>query len=354
MKTATRPPAEAQAPAPEQQTTRSLGIGTWARGRSQVSVAHLQTWGLFGALAAIAFMVVSVYLRPPPKAPEVRIPEPTTAPEGFAESYIETWLVANPGDTLQPFFPFRVDFGRQGLGAPPPPPTVLSTASIDAVQLGADYWTVTVLARTRLGDGPVTNRYFRVPVARTTVRPPGVAAEAKDAAARSYKVYVAAMTPAEVSGPLGAKAPELAVESFTKPEANDPLAASVSQFLAALLTGKGELGRYTAPDSNVRPIVPSPFVAVEVTSLGARRFDSAQHLEVVATATGIDAAGHPTGLTYPLELVLREGRWEVVRVLYAPTLGAQPDLTPTPVAAPPTTVALPTTTSSTSTTRRTN
>lgn len=347
--TRTRPD---HAPAPEA-TTRFLGAGAWVRGKSQVASARLITWGMFGGLGIIALLAVVSFFRPPPKAAVQAIPEPTVAPEGFAEMFVATWLTAKPGDSLQPFIPIRVDFGprNSSIGSSPAPPTVLRTAAVGAVQLGRDYWTITVAANTQVVNGPVLTRFFRVPVLRAEVLTNG----------SPTQVYVATNTPAEVAGPVGAKLPDLDVGSFRRPEPNDPLASSVTQFLAALLTGKGELGRYTAPDSTVRPISPVPFTGIEVTSLGARRFDGdSEHLEVVATATGIDAAGFATGLTYPLELVLRDGRWEVVRVLYAPTLpDHQDDLTPTPPVPVPTTVtAVPSTTtnptSSTSTTTRRN
>lgn len=338
-----KPPTRDHAPAPTDNGRRALGAGAWLKGKSQVASARVLTYALYGSLVLALVMAAAALVRPQAKPPATVVPEATVGPEGFAEMFVAEWLTAEPGDNLAPFWPGRVDFGsRNPLGntAGPPPPRVMHTASIAATQIGPDYWSVTVAAQTQTAESDVTTRFFRVPVVRTP-----------------DKVFVAPTTPSEVAGPVGSRMPDLAVGGLRQPKPNDPVAASVGQFLAALLTGKGELGRYIAPDSTVRPILPVPFIAVEVSGMSVRRLSDASHLEVVAAATGIDSVGHLTALTYPLELVQREGRWEVVRVIFAPSLSPnQPDLTPpAPVASTSTIPAVPTTpTSTTSTTIRRN
>jgi hypothetical protein len=241
-------------------------------------------------------------------------------------------LVAQPGDTLAPFYPARMDFGTRTplpSAALPPALKVLRTASIEASELNPGYWSVTVGAQVQAGDSTPDNRFYRVAVLRTRIG-----------------AYVAAALPSEVAGPLGAKAPNLAVGSGDHPDANDPVAISVSQFLGALLAGKGDLTRYMAPGSTVRAILPVPFSAVEVTDIASRKIGGdAAHIEVDAAAVAVDAGGRLASLTYPLELTMSEGRWEVVRILSGPSLASQqPDLSPVTTVPLPTTLPLPSTT----------
>jgi len=274
-------------------------------------------------------MATVAFLRPAPTPPPVKLPEPTVSAEGFAQLFVATWLSAGPGDSLAPFYPGRMDFGSRTplpSAALPPALKVLRTASIDASEISPSYWSVTVGAQVQAGDANPETRFYRVPVLRTRIG-----------------AFVSASLPYEVAGPLGARSPSLAVGSGDHPSSADPVAVSVGQFLGALLAGKGDLSRYMAPDSTVKAIVPVPFTAVEVTDIASRKIGGdANHIEVDAAAVAVDAGGRLASLTYPLELARREGRWEVVRILSAPSLAStQPDLSPVTTVAPATTLPLP-------------
>lgn len=331
MSVLTRPSPDRATPAADPAPKTPLGLGGWARGRSLTSSTKFATYGLIGVVGLGLVMAILAFIRPAPKPAPVKIPEPTVSAEGFAQLFVATWLSAGPGDSLAPFYPGRMDFGsRTPLPAAGPPPVlrVLRTASIEATELSPSYWSVTVGAQVQAGEANPDTRFYRVPVLRTRIG-----------------AYVAASLPSEVAGSLGAKAPNLAVGSGDHPESTDPVAISVSQFLGALLAGKGELSRYMAPDSTVKPIVPVPFSAVEITDIASRKIGGdANHIEVDAAAVAVDTGGRLASLTYPLELAKREGRWEVVRILSAPSLASnQPDLSPVTTVAPATTLPLPST-----------
>lgn len=316
----------------------SRALGGFVKGRSQVATARVGTFGLFAALGLALVLASLAFVRPAKEPVAVHIPAQTVGPEGVAELFVATWLAASPGDSLAPYYPGTATAALrpQYAPVPPPAPKVLRTATIRADELADNYWSVTVGAMTQAGDAPVATRFFRVPMMLTRV-----------------KLYVASALPSEVAGPLGSKSPDLAVGSLGRPNPADPVAVSVAQFLAALLTGQGELTRYTSADTTVAPINPIPFAAVELTDLATRKLNGdINHLEVVAAATAMDANGHPTGLSFPLEMSLRNSRWEVIRVLLAPSLsGSQPDLTPaTPLASIATTSSTSSTTTPSSST----
>ena len=58
--------------------------------------------------------------------------------------------------------------------------------------------------------------------------------------------------PAIVAGPAEGDPVDDDWPAGSPPMADDPLADTVERFLAALLTGNGELGRYAAPGSDLR------------------------------------------------------------------------------------------------------
>jgi len=104
-----------------------------------------------------------------------------------------------------------------------------------------------------------------------------------------------------------------------------PVSDTVLSFLAAYLTGQGELDRYTSPDTDVSPITPAPFASVKpVALLSSDLPDKAPAdgatLGVLATVTATTASGQQLNSTYAFELKARAGRWEVLKLLDAPTI----------------------------------
>jgi hypothetical protein len=101
------------------------------------------------------------------------------------------------------------------------------------------------------------------------------------------------------------------------------LEATVVRFLAAYLTGDGEVERYTAPDARIRPVTPAPFTTVEVTYAGVERPPDGS-LAATVNVDGTSPSGGSLAVSYLLLVVERDGRFEVARVL--PPLPAIPQL----------------------------
>jgi hypothetical protein len=136
--------------------------------------------------------------------------------------------------------------------------------------------------------------------------------------------YVAATVPMEVAAPAPAKARATVFGPAGAPSDGDPVADTTSRFLAALLAGLGDIGRYLAPGSTVAPIVPAPFTQVTVTGLSkvsiAMPAGAAPRIEVLAGAECTDSAGRVQELVYVLDMTRLLGRWDVSRLIGAPPL----------------------------------
>lgn len=237
----------------------------------------------------------------------VEVPPDTSGAEGFAELFIAAYLGAgeNSTDGLTPFLDgVALDGVEAGswsaarttsLGAQEVSPgyyAVVVAAEVVATDVGADGQTVWV---------PVGTRYFSVGVAET-----------------GYGWAVTGL-PALVAPPPKATAPELLVGRFDGLDGAPGLEEMLPRFLAAFLTGVGELTRYTSPSSPIVAVQPPPFTDVEVLRAGLGETpDGPTEVAVVVRAT--DADGRTQILEYALVVEQRDGRWEVSRLLLAPTL----------------------------------
>ncbi|MGH9286236.1 MAG: conjugal transfer protein, partial [Acidimicrobiales bacterium] len=250
---------------------------------------------------------------PPAAAPLAAEPASPTAPEGFAELFVQAYLAAGRGteDSLRPYM------------ASPPPLTqvtpgavqVASTATVASRQVSPGYWSVTVAAHIPL---------------RAADRPPGSAAGAP--APRFFQVGVvvtpAGMTvtslPAEVGPPAAAGAVPLAFGAPAIVAPDHDLGAAISRFAAAFLTGDGELDRYVTAGSGLRPIVPAPYASVRLATVAMATAPATSPAgpltRVLAEVHATDAGGRAQVLQYSLGLTQRNGRWEVADVAAAPPL----------------------------------
>lgn len=220
-----------------------------------------------------------------------------TAAGEFAQRAVVLWLGARQGDekAVSAVLPLQMmSLPAQGVVATNPAIAVV-VARPDGV------WSVTVAVTV----GSV-RRFFQLPV-----RVSGGA-------------VVALSLPAEVAGPaLGASTP-LSGYVETLP-LSSPVAATVSEFLAALLTGSGDVTRYITPGASIVAVQPAPYMSVTVSTLLADRNIPAtardgDQLQVLVTATGVVNESSRVGLSYPLMLTLRASRWEVSAILPAPIL----------------------------------
>ena len=297
---------------------RLRGVSTTTATRA----THIGLWALVG----LTFFAAAVaLLRPPPKAAAaVKVPESTLGAQGFAELYVAAYLGAGKGteESLRPFHPAGVDLRDVTPGGV----YAGRTTSIEAREVEDHYWAVTVGVEVLYPQGAGLQsggvRFYQVGVAKVGGG------------------YVATALPAEVPAPPTARRPKLALGILERPERNDPIATAVAHFAAAFLAGDGELARYTAPDSSLRPVRPAPFTSVAVTALSSREVErktgerSVAAREVLAEIQGSDAAGRVQVLNYALQLARRAGRWEITKLLPGPSLASEQPRT-TPSTTPP-------------------
>jgi len=226
--------------------------------------------------------------------------------EGFAELYLASVLGAG-ADTAE---------GLSGIaelpvgGASEGGWFASRTVSLGAEELAAGYFAVTVAVEVVAEDADsepergwvaVGTRFYTVGVVETD------------------SGWVATGLPTLVARPAGPPPPELLVMRMDGLDAFPELERAVAAFLAAYLTGVGDLHRYTVPGSSLVPVEPAPFVTVEITQAGsATSIDGTRHVAALVRAT--DAAGRGQVLEYSLVVSERDGRWEVAELLPAAPL----------------------------------
>lgn len=130
--------------------------------------------------------------------------------------------------------------------------------------------------------------------------------------------WAATSAPSRVAAPAVGVPPMLAVAQMGGIEELE-LEQALGGFLAALLAGDGDIGRYVAPGSSVTAVTPAPFTTVEVVAAGSVMWADGTQL-VMVEVEGIDDGGSVQSLAYSLVMAERDGRWEVIELLAAPPL----------------------------------
>ena len=233
----------------------------------------------------------------------IEVPPDTSGVEGFAELFIAAYLTAGE-DSINALDPFLGDVALDSVETGSWLAT--RTTSLGAQEVSPGYYSVVVAAEvvatdTEPGDQPAGVRYFSVGVAETT----------------TGRVIIG--LPALISPPPRVSAPELLVGRFDGLATAPGLEEMLPRFLAALLTGNGELTRYTSPSSPIVAMQPPPFTTVEVLQTGLVETPDGP-TEVGALVRATDADGRAQILEYALVVEQRDGRWEVSQLLPAPTL----------------------------------
>jgi Conjugative transposon protein TcpC len=235
-------------------------------------------------------------------------PAPTEAdsgaaigPAGWAAQFVTAYLSAGAGDEarLRPFLGSVPEMEGSSDAE-----WARSTAVVQVRRAGASYWAVTVAADVA-AVGPRGSMvelgvwYYRVGVMT-----------GRDGAA-----YVATGLPAQVTAPAEAAAPTSAYGGDPV-SSSDPLSDTVTRFLAAYLCGQGELDRYAAASAGLAPVQPPPFARITVLELTR----AAGGGGVLAQVRATDSAGRVRLLTYPLQVAVQGGNWEITRLDPAPLL----------------------------------
>lgn len=295
-----------------------------------------------------------------------------TGPSGFAELYVAAYLAAGEGteEDLLPYYSEPVTLANE-----PGSRSASNVVTVAAQQAEKGYWSVTVAARISAKDkaGKMKDRgmhYYRVgvqvsgtPEAGGTIDPSKAAAEPASPAASAPSaaqsspaaqaspqpsgsapaaaprgpaaLYAATSLPAEVNAPASAEHGDLAYGSDRGVSADNPVTDTVSRFLAAYLTGQGELNRYVSPGLQVAAITPAPYESTLLTGVrDDQPADSGDDADAVPedgtqrhvlVSVSASTGGQDYLLSYALTLTTRDGRWEVASFDTAPALS--PDQT---------------------------
>ncbi|WP_020123829.1 conjugal transfer protein [Streptomyces canus] len=271
--------------------------------RRRVRLSRLAVWSVIAAgpialAVAVTSTPTTVEAATPSKPTAVRTTAVAADPAGYAQLFVHAWLRSSADDAssaqarlAQSMAP-DVDLPAPAADAQLTPQSVTAVRS---AQRADGAWSVTVAAQ--YSDGAV--RYYAVPVAA-------------DRAGASFTVTGA---PGVVAGPVRAA---VATSSYGVSVPEGDLSAAVGEFLAAYLTGAGEVDRYLAPGVSLSPVSPAPYTAVRVQQVSAVE-EAAAAEQVPADGTKVRVlaqveARDPGGrwpLGYELALTARSGRWEV-------------------------------------------
>lgn len=302
-----------------------MSVRSALRGRGQVATVGLLTFGLWVVIGFCALGVVAIWLRPAPKAPAVKVPPSSTAAEGAAELYVSAWIRAGQVDDagLRSWYTAGADL-RDVV-----PGTFRSVRTVTVgtpVEIKRGYWSVVVAAETVSEQGTMATRFYQVPMQNVGAN------------------WTAAALPSPVAGPVGVSSPRPLI-LLGRVDPSDDLASSVQSFLSAMLTGTGDLTRYVTPDASIDPVIPAPYIRVDLRAIGTRNSDDG-HREVLAESLTVDAAARTQIIQTSLDVTRRDGLWVVSGILPGPTLEPRRAEEPKPLA----TIATTTTTQPASTT----
>ncbi|MFD7408440.1 conjugal transfer protein [Streptomyces sp. NPDC059866] len=271
--------------------------------RRRVRLSRVAVWTVIaaGPIAlgvAVASTPTTVQAASPAKPTAVRTTAGAADPGGYAQLFVSTWLRSSADDATSAQARLAQSMAP-GVELPDPASDAQSRpASVTAVrsaQRDGGAWAVTVAAQ--YADGSV--RYYAVPVAA-------------DEAGASFAVTGA---PGVVAGPARAEVPK---SPYGVTVLEGDLSSAVGEFLAAYLTGAGEVDRYLAPGVQLTAVSPAPYTAVTVQQVSAVE-EAAAAEQVPADGTAVRVlvrveardAGGRWPLAYELTLTARSGRWEV-------------------------------------------
>ncbi|WP_406190893.1 conjugal transfer protein [Streptomyces sp. NBC_01017] len=291
--------------ASERKTAAPMAAGARLEAmRRRVRLSRLAVWTVIGAGpialgVALASAPTTVEAATPPKpTADVRTTAAGADPAGYAQLFVHAWLRSSADDATSAQSRVAQSMAPDVELPDPAADAQATPASVTAVrsaQRADGAWSVTVAAQ--YADGAVA--YYAVPVSA-------------DSAGASFAVTGA---PGVVAGPDRAEVPKSSY-SVSVPESD--LSAAVGEFLAAYLSGAGEVDRYLAPEVSLSPVSPAPYAAVTVRQVSAVEEAAAAEqvpadgtkVRVLAQVEARDTGGRwPLG--YELALTARSGRWEV-------------------------------------------
>ncbi|WP_405139553.1 conjugal transfer protein [Nocardia sp. NBC_01388] len=224
----------------------------------------------------------------------------------FAREFVVTYLSASAGqqDRISEFVGAAQQITLPAAGRQVTDPEIVFSTRTESTG-NLDVWAVTVSVRMpkRAGVTDDARQYYRVAVSVV------------DGRLRALTV------PAAVAPPE--RGIDLVLAYSNSCAADSPLAQVASGFLQAMLTGSGDIARYTTPDSGIAALRPAPFSAVETTAVTSDDSGcgaSTSRARVLASINPkADGSAAPT-LAYPLDMVRAAGQWQVRSVESVPAL----------------------------------
>ncbi|MFE4821574.1 conjugal transfer protein [Streptomyces sp. NPDC056704] len=266
---------------------------------SRLAVLSAIAAGPVALCVAVASTPTTVQAATSSKPAAVRTAAVAADPGGYAQLFVSVWLRSSADDATSAQARLAQSMAPD-IELPAPAPAAgaqskpESVTAVRSAQREGGTWSVTVAAQ--YADGSV--RYYAVPVAA-------------DPVATSFTVTGA---PGVVAGPARTEVPKSSY-GVTVPEGD--LSSAVGEFLAAYLTGAGEVDRYLAPGVRMSAVSPAPYTTVSVQQVSAVEEAAAGQVPADGTKVRVlvqvearDSGGRwPLG--YELTLKARSGRWEV-------------------------------------------
>ena len=219
-----------------------------------------------------------------------------TQATGTATDLVWAWLSAGQADSdaldaMLEYPPTQLALPRDR----PSPPAAVTV--VDAAGAG-EWWTVTVSAR---GGQTGAGSTYRV----------AVRVNDKQAVALTLPAQIPQQAPTPPEFDHGDGPDQVSVS------ASDPAAAAAGGFVQTLLSGTGDLSRWTSPAAALTPIRPAICSTAQPTTTAAtdppEPSDDGQRTDVLVTVACRGTGKRPTTTTlqYLLTLTVRGGRWEV-------------------------------------------
>ncbi|GAA4981142.1 hypothetical protein GCM10025734_01370 [Kitasatospora paranensis] len=293
---------------------RLARVGVWAA---------LVAGPLLGGAALLGGCTTEAAARPTPSASSTAASG--TGPAGFAQLYVQAYLAAGNGteNSVAPYYS-----GTLALNNPPGARTAATTVVMATTEVSPGYWSVTMAADVVVhpqGKSATDTglHYFQVGIEATGPATAGGAQQGVGPVG-----YTATSLPAEISAPSSLR-PGVLVYGASTLSSTDPAQATVSGFLAAYLTGTGQLGPYTTPGVVMSPVSPAPYSSLTIAGIsddkpagssGSTAVPADGTLRRVLAQVNATSSAGTFSLNYALTLRARAGRWEVNALDLAPRL----------------------------------
>ena len=279
--------------------------------RDQLMRRLITGLGIFGGLFALISTLVWMWpsgTSEDPTPGNASVPAATLV-TGFARDYVTAYLSAKAGDEEKlARYVTAKDLQLPPVGAAFTDTDVAFAKQVSVTGDGVAVWTVTVSG---LVNGITTvaaqRTFYWVPVSVYNGAPR------------------AAGLPMQVAAPgIGV---DLRLGYRNTVSLESPLAQTAAGFVTAYLTGGADFTRYVTADSHETPILPAPYMRVEVTSVDANvgsDGSGATQAEVYVKVAARTKNYTLTSLAYPLSMRTVEGRWQVVSINATPLLQSHP------------------------------